>query len=243
MSSRLIFWAVALCGLVAHPDGHAWARQTTESQTHSENSSSGKSGTDIQELKGIDLLEPTYPKEAREKNIEGVVAVSLTVGIDGRVKNVSLISGDPLLASAAINTVHQWTFMPKRVDGIPVEADAPACLTFHLSPVSNDGNKNSACPERSFQPNFVSPRILTQAPPVYSAQARHQHIEGEVVLRGFISVDGSLKNLEVVSGDPMLVTSALEAARKWRYSAALKDGKPVEVTTTIRLTFRLPSLH
>jgi len=86
-------------------------------------------------------------------------------------------------------------------------------------------------------------RILSQPPPVYPKEARKKHIEGVVVLRADIGVDGIVQKLEVVSGDPVLVPAALDAVRKWRYSPALLNGKPVSVTTTLHVTFKLNPQH
>jgi periplasmic protein TonB len=58
-------------------------------------------------------------------------------------------------------------------------------------------------------------------------------------LHAIIAKDGSIKNLEVISGDPLLVDAALKTVRQWRYSPTLLDGRPIEVDTTIDVGFAL----
>jgi protein TonB len=65
------------------------------------------------------------------------------------------------------------------------------------------------------------------------------HIQGTVHLRAIIGKDGRIKNLTVVDGHPTLTQSAVSAVKQWRYAPYLRDGQPVEVETTIRVTFSL----
>jgi protein TonB len=60
-----------------------------------------------------------------------------------------------------------------------------------------------------------------------------------VRLHAVIAKDGSIKDLEVLSGDPLLADAALKAVRQWRYKPTLLDGQPKEVTTTIDVVFAL----
>jgi protein TonB len=59
------------------------------------------------------------------------------------------------------------------------------------------------------------------------------------VLRAIIGKDGSVAELQVVSGHPLLVKAAVDAVRQWRYKPTLLNGEPVEVDTTITVSFRL----
>jgi protein TonB len=60
-----------------------------------------------------------------------------------------------------------------------------------------------------------------------------------VVLQATISKTGTITNLHVVSGPPMLQSGALEAVRGWRYKPYLLNGEPVEVETTVNVVFNL----
>jgi protein TonB len=64
-------------------------------------------------------------------------------------------------------------------------------------------------------------------------------IEGTVVLEATISKSGTIENLRVASGPPLLQHAALDAVQNWRYRPYLLDGEPVEVETTINVIFTL----
>ena len=82
-------------------------------------------------------------------------------------------------------------------------------------------------------------KVLAQPQPVYPALARQARIQGNVVLHAIIGKDGRVGELEVVSGHPLLVQSALDAVKNWRYQPTLLNGDAVEVDTTITVTFQL----
>jgi len=60
--------------------------------------------------------------------------------------------------------------------------------------------------------------IITQTRPLYPALARQARIQGNVVLHAIIDKEGKVAQLEVISGHPLLVQSALDAVKQWRYS-------------------------
>lgn len=82
-------------------------------------------------------------------------------------------------------------------------------------------------------------RLLNQTRPVYPPLARQARIQGTVRLEAIISKDGTIENLEVVSGHPLLIQAALSAVRTWRYQPTLLNGVPVEVITTIDVNFTM----
>ena len=81
--------------------------------------------------------------------------------------------------------------------------------------------------------------IITQTRPVYPALARQARIQGNVVLHAIIDKEGKVAQLEVMSGHPLLVQSALDAVKQWRYKPTQLNGDPVEVDTTITVTFTM----
>ncbi len=81
--------------------------------------------------------------------------------------------------------------------------------------------------------------LLAKTLPQYPAIAKAAHIQGIVVLQATISKSGSIQNLRVVSGPPMLQQAAMDAVRSWRYKPYLLNGEPVEVETTINVVFNL----
>jgi len=87
--------------------------------------------------------------------------------------------------------------------------------------------------------NVQSARILNRVQPTYPPLARQTRISGTVRLHAIISKDGTIQQLEVISGHPLLQQSALDAVRQWRYQPTLLNGEPVEVDTTIDVIFSL----
>ena len=68
---------------------------------------------------------------------------------------------------------------------------------------------------------------------------RSPHTQGEVVLQAVIGKDGTIQNLHVVSGHPMLIKSAADAVQQWRYRPYMLNGEPVEVETQVRVSFTI----
>lgn len=83
--------------------------------------------------------------------------------------------------------------------------------------------------------------LIHRVEPSYPPLARQARVQGDVVLTAIIDVEGNIKNLQLVSGHPMLVPSAIEAVKQWRYKPYLLNGQPVEVETTITVIFSLSS--
>ena len=81
--------------------------------------------------------------------------------------------------------------------------------------------------------------MIQKIEPAYPPLARAARIQDEVVLTANISKTGEIQNLILISGHPMLVPAAIEAVRQWRFRPFLLNGEPVEVETTITLTFQI----
>jgi len=84
-----------------------------------------------------------------------------------------------------------------------------------------------------------SARLIFQPKPDYPPLAKMARIQGTVRLEAIISKDGTIQDLKVLSGHPLLVKSALEAVQRWRYQPTLLNGEPVEVVTEIDVNFTL----
>jgi len=80
----------------------------------------------------IHRVEPEYPDLARKARIQGKVELEAVVGIDGRIRELKLLSGQPLLVRAAMDAVKQWIYRPYMLDGDPVEMVQPINVTFTL---------------------------------------------------------------------------------------------------------------
>ncbi len=98
----------------------------------------------------------------------------------------------------------------------------------------------AATPKRIRVGGQVEQAMQIFAPkPEYPPLAKMARIQGVVRLEALIDKDGTIKDLKMVSGHPLLVKSALEAVSRWRYKPTLLNGDPVEVVTEIDVNFTL----
>jgi periplasmic protein TonB len=97
-----------------------------------------------------------------------------------------------------------------------------------------------ATPQRVRVSSGVSTGMLVRkVPPSYPPLARQARIQGTVVLQATISKEGSIENLQLISGHPMLAPAAIEAVKQWKYKPYLLNGEPVEVETQVQVNFTL----
>lgn len=85
----------------------------------------------------------------------------------------------------------------------------------------------------------ASIQLLQRVPPTYPPLARSTRIQGSVVLDVVIGTDGSVNSATVVSGHPLLVQSAVDAVKQWKYKPYVLDGRAVEVESRITVQFAL----
>lgn len=81
--------------------------------------------------------------------------------------------------------------------------------------------------------------LVRKVLPSYPLIAKNMRLSGSVVLHAVIGTDGSVRQLQVLSGNILLARAALEAVREWRYQPTRLSGEPVEVETTITVNFIL----
>jgi len=97
-----------------------------------------------------------------------------------------------------------------------------------------------ATPQRVRVSQGVSQGLLIKKiQPAYPPLARQARIQGQVLLQAEISKDGTIQNLRLISGHPMLAPAAIEAVKQWRYKPYYLNGEPVEVETQITVIFSL----
>jgi protein TonB len=87
-------------------------------------------GEKVQPAQLISRKDPEYPQIARQSGAQGEVILTATIGLDGRVKNLKVESGHPLLRNAAIAAVKQWVYTPTLLNGKPVESESRISLNF-----------------------------------------------------------------------------------------------------------------
>jgi protein TonB len=120
-------------------------------------------------------------------------------------------------------------------DKVSSSAGGPPEVRIVLSSLSFDG------PERKHSRSQLLPgRLLHKVDPSYPQAALAGRISGDVALLATITKNGSMDNVKVVGGPEALRAAAVDAVRQWRYQPWQLDGRPVDVQTTMTVTFALP---
>lgn len=118
--------------------------------------------------------------------------------------------------------------------GIPGSNGAPALPNFHNLQPHVEKEQAIRISSRVID-GLLFDKKIPQYPPI----ARASHTQGTVVLAALISKQGTIENLRVVSGPPMLQQAALDAVSHWRYRPYMLNDEPVEVETTVNVVFSL----
>ena len=87
--------------------------------------------------------------------------------------------------------------------------------------------------------NLERADLIHQVTPVYPPLARQVHAQGTVILEATIAKDGTVRDARILSGHPLLTKAAKEAVEQWRYKPFILNGEPIEVITTVTVTFTL----
>jgi TonB family protein len=109
----------------------------------------------------------------------------------------------------------------------------PAPIAKPVQPESKPAGETPTTPEFETR----APRLMYQISPDYPAQARERSVSGLVKLEITIAETGFVRNSKVLSGNPVLARSAVQAVGKWVYEPALVNGRPSSVTTEVEFTF------
>ncbi|HVM91429.1 MAG TPA: TonB family protein [Terriglobales bacterium] len=126
-----------------------------------------------------------------------------------------------------------------------VAALEPPPLAVDQSPAALKG----VLPSQGMVPTLSQQRVsrgvsggelIHRVPPVYPQQAKSLRLEGKVVLDATVMEDGTVNDLKAVEGSPVLIVSAMDAVKKWRYKPFMLDGKAIKSPMRITVDFKLP---
>jgi len=90
-------------------------------------------GGNVQAANLINQVRPVYPPLAKQARISGTVELSAIIGKDGRVQDLKVVRGHPLLVQAALDAVKQWVYKPTLLNGEPVEVSTTIDVNFTLA--------------------------------------------------------------------------------------------------------------
>jgi len=142
----------------------------------------------------------------------------------------------------------------------PARSDAPSPASQPKLPVPSEIVKGTVSVSASPFPSIRIPaelksqiskrgailqigQLVSRVEPTYPEDAELQRIEGVVKLHAIIARDGSIQDIDQMSGPPLLAAAAASAVRQWRYRPTSLDGQPVEASESVTVTFRLQSSH
>ena len=136
-------------------------------------------------------------------------------------------------------------FTSSGADGVPGGTGMPSAMSqLFPGPISPPKPRVADPPSPPAQPQRVggdvqAAKLVKKVIPVYPPLARQARVSGTVQLIGVIAKDGTIQQLQVVSGHPLLVKAALDAVRQWIYRPTLLNGQAVEVIAPIDVIFTL----
>jgi len=193
----------------------------------------------------IRRVDPVVRREPGMR-IQGTVVLKAVIGKTGNIENLQMVSGHPMLVPAAIDAVKQWKYQPYEVNGIPVRVETTIRVEFGDRSRTED-DASAAAPESSQSPGaplqivnqMLEGHILRKVPPVYPPLARQARIQGTMTLRVIINKLGDVRDVQLLSGHPMLAPAAIEAVKQWKYAPYELNGEAVEVETDVQVNFRL----
>jgi TonB family protein len=118
---------------------------------------------------------------------------------------------------------------------VEIPTHTTASKTFQWNPVTNAA-------ELTRIPSDLPERVAQAEQAAYPSLAKQMKVQGSVILQAYVGSDGGIKDLHVVSGNPILVSAAVEAARQWRFAPYLQNGQPVETQAKIQVNFTIKVL-
>ncbi|HEV2199219.1 MAG TPA: TonB family protein [Bryobacteraceae bacterium] len=105
-------------------------------------------GGDVQAALLLQRIEPIYPNLAQLGRIRGNVVLRAVIGTDGQIKNLTVVSGHPLLVQAAVRAVRQWLYRPTFLNGAPVEVITEIVVRFKLTSLRDRPSARAAWSKR-----------------------------------------------------------------------------------------------
>jgi TonB family protein len=177
---------------------------------------------------------PLYSDEARSRGIEGLVTISVHIEADGHVSGARVLRGLGFgLDQNALVALRQWRFRPGTRAGSPVATSAEIDVEFSLrneavnAVVANDMATRVG-------PGITPPRAVR----AFGLWGRRSTRSGTVVLDVVLQEDGTPRIVRILhSLDPELDEGAVRNFSQWRFSPAMKNGRPVKVRLNAEVTF------
>lgn len=184
-------------------------------------------------------------RDDRERTKRSVRAVNV-LGLSDAARNevLALLNvnvGDMLTASEAQARLQKVREYDEHLSSNVTYSGADQLTLTVVAPAPNATPREVSAPGNAIRVggNAQAAKLIRQPRPAYPPDAKAARIQGVVKLMAVIATDGTVRQLDVISGHPLLVTAALEAVKQWVYSPTLLNDNPVEVQTQIDVNFTL----
>ncbi len=151
--------------------------------------------------------------------------------VNATPQQVSTLEGDAPPSIAGYSAGNGLGSSGAIVITTPTAPPTPRTVTHTAAPVSSVPTRVGGTVQMA--------KLIHKVIPVYPGLARTARISGVVHLMGTIGKDGTIRNLQLIDGHPMLARAALEAVEQWVYEPTLLNGEPVEVIAPIEVSFTL----
>jgi protein TonB len=208
----------------------------------------------IDRLPGVQLPVPLPPFPAAPRAVE-IVAAERTSAAGGPVTPRAVFLEPTRIPRAIANIIDEAPLAPPSLPfagldgtGLPpgLYTGTPLFSAEQLRSVPPPAPVRTVDPPAPKDPkmvrlggNVMEAKLIRRVIPEYPKLARDMRISGVVRLAGIIGRDGTVRDLKVVEGHPLLVAAAVAAVRQWLYSPTLLNGEPVEVLAPIEVKFTL----
>ena len=183
--------------------------------------------------RALSLPSPEYPAAAKAVQATGIVRVAVVVTKTGAVKSAHIVSGHPLLRSAALSAARSAKFMATLKGGKPVEVSGLLLYKFGDA----EGSKSKDLYPNVIRAGIINGKAISLPRPEYPDAAKAANATGLVRVSVVIGKNGEVESVYHVSGHPLLIDISVRAAMKARF-APTTHGKPVKVRGTIVYRFK-----
>ena len=212
LKRKILFFALSLCFLPL-------LSQTATAQEFLFNTKYFFESVDANEPPQISGLDFQYPETARKNGVEGMLKATMTLGEDGKVRDLKILQSLPHgVEPAVVKAMQNFYFTPAKKDGRPV----PITMNFDLiiTAVYDENDKN-----------IIRPQIIDKPAPVYPPRYAAEKVKGKVQIRVICYADGTVKVVGASSVMPKeFDEAAVQAAARLRFQPAVHKKSKADVS-------------
>ena len=241
-----IHYAIALL----QQKGIAWQPTTHMPVAHANDSTAGDlaKSPSFSGPVPLSLVATAYPAQSL---FGGEVLLDAAVGQNGMLSDIRVVHGDEPFLGEALDAARTWAFLPTKDTrraseeriGIAFQFPQPYVPPRRATVHHYDGavTKGESLSGDGAGGDTTAPMAVTTAEPEYPiANGSRSEPDGSVVLYETIDREGSVANVETLSGAEPLRSVALAAANQWKFAPAKRSGQAIESVAIIVVIFRQP---